>query len=46
MTLAERAIGDDYLIMMPHRPLNPRMMFKTDPAMNAPCVARIPLKNL
>jgi len=35
-----------YLIVIPHKPLNPRMIFKADPAMKAPCVARIPLKNL
>lgn len=35
-----------YLIVIPQRPLNPRMMFKADPAIKAPWVARMPLRNL
>jgi hypothetical protein len=35
-----------YLAAMPHMPLKPRMMFRAEPAMKAPCVALIACTNL
>lgn len=35
-----------YLAAIPHRPLKPNIMLIAEPAMNAPCVARIPNRNL
>jgi hypothetical protein len=34
-----------YLAAMPHMPLKPRMMFRAEPAMKAPCVALIACTN-
>jgi hypothetical protein len=35
-----------YLAAKPHMPLKPRMMFRAEPAMKAPCVALIACTNL
>jgi len=34
-----------YLAAMPHMPLKPRMIFRAEPAMKAPCVALIACTN-
>jgi hypothetical protein len=39
-------MGLTCLAAMPHMPLKPRMMFRAEPAMKAPCVALIACTNL